>query len=41
MGEGPKEREREREREKIQSRLCADSRQPDTGLEPTNPKIVT
>ena len=29
------------EREKIQSQLCADSREPDAGLEPTNCDTMT
>ena len=44
-----KEREREREREstsrggaeRIPSRLCADSREPEAGLELTNTEIMT
>ena len=32
---------RDRERERIRSRLCADSREPNVGLELTNPEIMT
>ena len=35
------QRGRERGRQRMQSRLCADSREPDAGLELTNPEIVT
>ena len=34
-------RGRDRVGQRIQSRLCADSREPDTGLEPTNCEIMT
>ena len=37
MGRGGAERERQR----IQSRLCADSRESDAGLELVNPEIMT
>ena len=33
--------ERERERERVPSRLHAVSTEPDMGLDPTNPKIMT
>ena len=34
-------REREREREKLPSRLRAVSTEPNVGLDPTNPEMVT
>ena len=37
MSGGGTEREREHARQRIPSRLCADSAEPDVGLELTNP----
>ena len=40
-GEREREREREGERERIQSRLCADSIEPNVGFELTNRETIT
>ena len=40
-GEGAERRSRERGGQRIQSSLCADSRQPDMGLKLTNREIIT
>ena len=39
--ERDREREREREGQRLQSGPCADSREHDVGLEPTNCEIMT
>ena len=40
-GENEWGRSRERGRQRIRSRLCADRREPDVGLEPMNCEIMT
>ena len=41
MGQRERDRERERREQRIQSGLCADSREPDVELKFTNQEIMT